>query len=240
MDIIILAGGLGTRLKPVVQDVPKPMAPVGDRPFLQYLFDYLIGQNISDRWLISVGYKYQKIIDYFGDRYRSCHLIYLLENHALGTGGAIKTALSQVTTEHVLILNGDTFFQVDLSEMFHFHLAQNADMTLALKPLVNFNRYHNVLLDENQRVSNFEEKKMKEQGHINGGIYILRKNLLETFQLPETFSFEDDFLKPYVQHLSIYGYISKNYFIDIGIPEDYQKSQIELPSIKLSVPLVHQ
>ncbi|HBL10902.1 MAG TPA: D-glycero-D-manno-heptose 1-phosphate guanosyltransferase [Cyanobacteria bacterium UBA11162] len=235
MDIIILAGGLGTRLRTVVKGLPKPMASVANRPFLEYLFDYLIRQDINNTFIVSVGYEYQKIINHFGDNYKSYHLIYVVEDTPLGTGGGIKLALSQTKTEQVLIINGDTLFNANLPEMINFHFNKDADITLALKPLTNFERYNNIRLDKYYKVMEFQEKQMKEKGYINGGIYILRKKILETFNLPDQFSFEEDFLKPYSNQIKIYGFISSNYFIDIGIPEDYKKSQIQLPLIGTTI-----
>jgi D-glycero-alpha-D-manno-heptose 1-phosphate guanylyltransferase len=231
MDVIILAGGLGTRLRSVITDVPKPMAAIADRPFLVYLLDYLIAQKISNHFILSVGYQYQKIIDYFGNNYQSFPLTYSIEYNSLGTGGGIKLALSHAQTEQVLILNGDTLFNVNLSEMFDCHCQQQAQLTLALKPLNNFERYHNVLRDKQGQLIGFEDKKFQTQGLINGGVYIVNNNLLSRFNLPEKFSFEEDFLKPNLQEINIYGFISTAYFIDIGIPEDYQKSQIEFPEL---------
>ena len=211
--------------------LPKPMASIAERPFLEYLFDYLIAQDIHNTLIVSVGYQHQKIINYFGNRYKSSNLIYAVEDTPLGTGGAIKLALSKTKTEHVFIVNGDTLFNVNLAKMIDFHIQKNADITLALKPLTNFERYNNVLIDRDCQVVEFEEKQRKKEGHINGGIYLIDRNILEQYSLPDKFSFEEDFLKPYAQAVKIYGFISTSYFIDIGIPEDYQKSQIELPLV---------
>ncbi|GBE73771.1 mannose-1-phosphate guanyltransferase [Microcystis aeruginosa NIES-87] len=231
MDVIILAGGLGTRLRSVINSLPKPMAPVADRPFLEYLLDYLISQKITNKFLVSVGYEHQKIIDHFGDQYKEYELNYLIEDTPLGTGGAIQLALNKIQTEQALIVNGDTLFNVNLSEMIDFHRKQQADLTLALKLLKNFDRYNNVIQDHQNKVIKFEEKQFKDKGLINGGIYLIDKNLISQFDLPEKFSFEEDFLKPCLKQIAMYGFVSKNYFIDIGIPEDYQKSQIELPAL---------
>jgi D-glycero-alpha-D-manno-heptose 1-phosphate guanylyltransferase len=231
LDTIVLAGGLGTRLRAVVQDCPKPLAPVANRPFLEYLFDYLISQSICDRCILSVGYEYQKIIDHFADRYKSLPLIYSIEYTSLGTGGGIQLALSQAKSSVVLVTNGDTLFHVDLAAMLNFHEQQGADLTLALRPLENFERYNNVIREETGRLLRFEEKQFKERGLINGGIYLINKNLLAQFNLPEKFSFEEDFLKPYLDKMQVYGFVSSAYFIDIGIPADYQRSQSELPTL---------
>ena len=114
MDVIILAGGLGTRLRSVINTLPKPMAPVADRPFLEYLLDYLISQKITNKFLVSVGYEHQKIIDHFGYKYKEYELTYLIEDTPLGTGGAIRLALNKIETEQALIVNGDNLFNVNL------------------------------------------------------------------------------------------------------------------------------
>jgi len=191
MDVIILAGGLGTRLRSVINTLPKPMAPVADRPFLEYLLDYLISQKITNKFLVSVGYEHQKIIDYFGDQYKEYELTYLIEDTPLGTGGAIRLALNRIETEQALIVNGDTLFNVNLSALINLHNQKKSLITVALKPLTDFDRYNN----------------------------------------PSKFSFEDDFLKVYTEKIPMYGFISDEYFIDIGIPQDYEKSQIELPEL---------
>jgi D-glycero-alpha-D-manno-heptose 1-phosphate guanylyltransferase len=231
MDVIILAGGLGTRLRSVINTLPKPMAPVAERPFLEYLLDYLICQEITDKILISVGYEYQKITDYFGNKYKNCQLNYLIEDTPLGTGGAIQLALNEVQTEQALIVNGDTLFNISLSALIDLHNQKKSLITVALKPLTDFDRYNNVLLDDDQKVIGFESKKYQHKGYINGGIYCVDKKILSSFSLPSKFSFEDDFLKVYTDKISMYGFISDEYFIDIGIPQDYEKSQQELPSL---------
>jgi len=226
MEAIILAGGLGTRLKTVTQSLPKPMAPIGGKPFLEFLLNYLIDQNLC-RVILSVGYKHEKISSYFQNKYKSCEVVYSVENEPLGTGGAIRCALSQAQSKYVLVVNGDTLFHVPLHQMIYFHFEQQSELTLALKPMTNFDRYGNVILS-NTRVISFEEKKHQLQGKINGGIYFLGKEIFENFSLPEKFSFETDFLEYYVNKIRINGFISDGYFIDIGVPEDYEKAQLAL------------
>jgi D-glycero-alpha-D-manno-heptose 1-phosphate guanylyltransferase len=145
----------------------------------------------------------------------------------LGTGGAIRYALRQAKSEHVLIINGDTLFHVPLCQMMSFHLEQQSDLTLALKPMTNFDRYGNVLLS-NTRVTGFEEKKHQAKGNINGGMYCIRKEIFERFDFPKKFSFESDFLESYVSKIRVYGFTVEGYFIDIGIPEDFERAQLEL------------
>jgi len=229
MEVIILAGGLGTRLKDVTQSLPKPMAPIGSKPFLEFLLDYLVSHDVY-KVILSVGYKHEKISSYFGKRYKSCEILYSLEHEPLGTGGAIRYALSQTRLENVVIINGDTFFAVPLHQMMSFHLEHQSDLTLALKPMTNFDRYGNVILSKT-RVIGFEEKKPQSRGQINGGIYCLNKQIFEELSFPKSFSFETTFIEPYVNKVRVHGFTSNEYFIDIGIPEDYQKAQSELESL---------
>ena len=123
MEAIILAGGLGTRLKPLTDTIPKPMVSIGSKPFLTYLLDYLIDEGIH-KVVLSVSYKHEAITSYFGEKYKSVTIEYSIENEPLGTGGAIKYALKKTETENILILNGDTFFRIPLQTMMEFHLSR--------------------------------------------------------------------------------------------------------------------
>jgi len=192
-EAIILAGGLGTRLKESLPDLPKPMAPLGGKPFLYYVLDYLYQSGIK-RGILSVGHMHEDVISYFGKQFKGIQLEYAIESNPLGTGGAIKLALEQVKSAEVGILNGDTFFPVPLREMYDFHRYKNADLTLALKPMHKFDRYGTVELVRD-RVQSFREKTYMEYGLINGGVYIMRKSLLTGNEWPEKFSFEKEFLE---------------------------------------------
>lgn len=225
-EAIILAGGLGTRLQSVVKDIPKPMADINGEPFLKHLLDYLINNGI-ERVILSVGFRYEAIKEYFGNNYKNLELQYAIEEEPLGTGGGIINALNYTRENLVYLINGDTFFNVNLPELFHFHNQSKADFTLALKPMINFDRYGTVEMDKD-RIIKFNEKQYKDKGLINGGIYILNKYLLETLPFAQKFSFEKDFLEKYLNQFFINGCIVDNYFIDIGIPEDYQRAQKEL------------
>jgi D-glycero-alpha-D-manno-heptose 1-phosphate guanylyltransferase len=227
MEAIILAGGLGTRLRPIVSDLPKPMAPIRGKPFLQYIFEYLRIQGIR-KVVLSTGYKHQMIESYFGSQYHEISLVYSQEKEPLGTGGAVKKALENITTNHVFVLNGDTFFNINLEDLYQLHLLLNSDVTLALKPMKNPARY-GIIKTAGDKVLSFNEKSLKKQGTINGGIYVLKKNLFKGISISETFSFEQDFLKKYADSLQFNAYKSDAFFIDIGIPEDYQAAQRKLP-----------
>lgn len=223
-EAIILAGGLGTRLKEVVPDAPKSMALINGRPFLEYQLDYL------DRWglrrvILSVGYGKEKIQDHFGGQYKSLQIAYSVEEEPLGTGGAIITALQHVEGLSVFIFNGDTYFDVNLQRLDDFRRIKEADICLAMRFEIDPARFGMLEFDNNNRIIRFYEKPDGiEEGYINGGVYIVRKDFLLRFGLPEKFSFEKEFLQKYYQTEEIYGMRCFSYFRDIGIPEDYQKA----------------
>jgi D-glycero-alpha-D-manno-heptose 1-phosphate guanylyltransferase len=229
MEAIILAGGFGTRLKSVIADIPKPMAPVQGKPFLEYLLEYLNTAGIG-RVILSVGYKYEVIEEYFGDRYKDVSLAYSIEDSPLGTGGAIKKSFEMAESEELLILNGDTFFKVSLNEFYQHHKECDAHMTLSLKPMRDFERYGTVETRDG-RIVRFIEKQYRESGDINAGVYFAKKGLFDGFNLSEAFSFETDFLEKYLDTLMVYSYGEDSYFIDIGIPEDYERAQKELADV---------
>jgi len=221
-EAIILAGGLGTRLKNVISDIPKPMAPVANQPFLLYIFKYLKQQGI-ERIILSVGYKFEVIDSYFGTNFDGIELVYSIENEPLGTGGGIRLAVEKLKSDTAFIINGDTFFDVDLEAQESLAIKSNCNLCLALKPMRNFDRYGSVEL-KNSSVISFKEKTFIEKGLINGGVYWLQKSLLNIFNYGDKFSFEKDIMEKEVNNGHIRGYISDSYFIDIGIPEDYKQA----------------
>lgn len=225
MEAIILAGGFGTRLQSVVHDVPKPMAPVADKPFLAYLLDQLDRQGCTHA-ILAVGYKKEVIQNFFGSNYKGISLSYSVEDKPLLTGGALKKALKQATEDAVLVLNGDTFFDVDFSKMINSHIQNHSDVTLAVKELYDFSRYGTVIFDDDFRITRFTEKKRCPKGFINGGVYVLNHTLFDDFSL-DKFMMEKDFLERYVDSKIIHAFPCDGYFIDIGIPEDYKKANEE-------------
>ncbi len=227
MEAIILAGGLGTRLRSEVQDVPKSMALIQDRPFVEYLLDYLIDAGVQ-HIIFSIGYKSQIIQDHFSNVYRNCKISYAVETQLLGTGGAIKNAMTEVQDEHVIVLNGDSLFITQLKDQYQTHLDLGADVTLALKPMKNFNRYGTVELTENNRITAFNEKREVDEGLINTGSYIFNVKRFKETAFPEKFSIEREFFETHVVEKHFYAYRSEGYFLDIGIPKDFKKAQYEI------------
>ena len=223
-EVIILAGGLGTRLRSKVAELPKSMAPINGIPFLKYQLNYLAQYEIKTVYL-AVGYLSEVITDFFGDSYQGMEINYVFEKEPLGTGGAILQALNETKTEEILILNGDTLFQIELNDYYKSHQESKADFSMALKPLKNFERYGVVKLNNDNKVIGFEEKQFQKEGIINGGVYILNKSVLDSYSFPHKFSFEREFLDSKFLELNFNGYSSTGYFLDIGIPSDYDQAQ---------------
>lgn len=221
-EAIILAGGLGTRLRPVVSAVPKCMAPVNGIPFIHFIITYLQKEGV-ERFIFSLGYKSEIVIDYVNKTFPALEKEYVVEATPRGTGGAIKLACNKVKNADVIILNGDTLFNINLKNLSEFHHHKKADFTVALKEMRNFSRYGSVVIDKNDLIKAFNEKKYCEKGFINGGVYALNVNSFINENLPENFSFEKDFLEKNTGKKKFYGLECEYYFIDIGIPEDYDR-----------------
>jgi len=226
-EVIILAGGFGTRLQKVVKDVPKPMAEINGRPFLSYLLDYYEKQGV-EHIILSIGYLGKVIRDYFGEKFGKMTLSYALEEKPLGTGGAIIHSLRYAQHDLVMVVNGDTMFKIKFEEVYQFHLKKQSDFTMVIRQVEDVSRYGSVFLSEEGRIVGFAEKNSHSgAGYINGGVYLLNKNLLTTRSFPEKFSIEKDFFEKEYNHYNMFGKVCNGYFIDIGIPEDYQKAQID-------------
>ncbi len=232
MTIIILAGGLGTRLKSVVQDLPKPMAPVNGKPFLVYLLEYVTNFSPTEI-ILSVGYKWETIQAYFGNNHKNIPISYCVEETPLGTGGGIKKAVEMAVNEQVCILNGDTFFEVNLANLQAEHLANHSDLTIAVRKMKKFDRYGTIIFGKAGNITNFAEKQAVTEGYINGGIYFLRKSFLLEKNLPEKFSFETEIMEKGYEENAFFAYQGDEsaYFIDIGIPEDYAKANVYFSQI---------
>jgi D-glycero-alpha-D-manno-heptose 1-phosphate guanylyltransferase len=231
-EAIILAGGLGTRLRDAVPDLPKCMAPVAGQPFLKHVIRYLLSQGI-EKYIFSLGYKHVVIENFLNEEFPTLDFQCSVEDEPLGTGGAIYLACKRTTEKDVLIVNGDTLFKINIEDLAEAHSKFNADCTLALKPMQNFDRYGVVELNNDFSVKNFKEKQFYETGDINGGIYMLHVENFLDLDSPVKFSFEKDYLEKFFSAGKIYGQICDDYFIDIGIPEDYEKAQEELKQIRL-------
>ena len=233
-EAIILAGGLGTRLRSTVPDLPKCMAPVAGRPFLSYVIDYLRMQGI-ERFIFSLGYRWGLIEEFLQKECPTLDYTSIIEEEPLGTGGGIRLAIEKANSNNVLVANGDTLFKIQSKELFQTHIDNGSECTLALKAMHDFDRYGVVEMNDKGRILSFKEKQFYPSGLINGGIYILNKERFLARQLPQKFSFEKDYLEPFCTEAPFYGFVQEGYFIDIGIPEDYQRAQSELKKSPLDL-----
>lgn len=224
---IVLAGGLGTRLRTAVPDLPKCMAPVNGIPFITYVVKYLHSMGIG-HFVFALGYRSEQMISYIEALLPADCFRFSVEDKPLGTGGAVRLACAGEDEQHILVVNGDTLFRADVQELAAFHMQQNALCTMALKPMKSFSRYGAVELDDRNAVMQFREKQYCPEGLINGGVYVLNVPAFMAKELPEQFSFEQDFLEKYSPGGEIYGVKQDAYFIDIGIPEDYTRAGVEL------------
>ncbi|MBQ9473210.1 MAG: nucleotidyltransferase family protein [Bacteroidales bacterium] len=231
MEAIVLAGGFGTRLQHVVSDVPKPMAPVAGRPFVEYLFDQLVHYRF-DHIVLSTGYKHEAIEGRFGTAYRGMELTYAREETPLGTGGGLRNALQFCREETVTVLNGDTLFLVDHESLSEFHRSHGGDLTIVLRQVGDTSRYGSVAVDGDHRIVSFTEKGAAQgAGLINGGIYAVNRRLLLPYPVGQKFSFEKDVLESRYRDIPFYAMPCNGYFIDIGVPDDYRRAQSELQSL---------
>lgn len=214
----------------MVSDVPKPMAPVYGKPFLCYLMDRLIDAGIR-HIVLATGYKHEYIVDFFGTQYRGAEITYSNEDTPLFTGGAICKAARELESEDFVVLNGDTLFDIDLQKLYGFHTRHAANLTIALRQVPDTGRYGSVTCRED-RIEAFHEKAdSKGAGAINGGIYAIHRDWLMSLDLPAKFSFEKELMQPMAGDKAFYGLLFSDYFIDIGVPEDYYRAQEEFRTL---------
>jgi D-glycero-alpha-D-manno-heptose 1-phosphate guanylyltransferase len=228
MEAIVLAGGFGTRLREVVSDVPKPMAPVAGRPFLEILLSMLAKKGFK-RVVLSLGFMSDKIIQHFGDNYQGMRLVYEVEQQPLGTGGAIRAALTQCQADHVFIFNGDTYVDLEVDDLEHLWQHSHCP-AIVVREVPDTERFGRVEMQEG-RVNAFLEKGVSGLGLINAGCYVLPKNALDDFPLGQTFSLETEFFIKQLQHIRFNGFATQGRFIDIGVPDDYALAQTELAGL---------
>jgi D-glycero-alpha-D-manno-heptose 1-phosphate guanylyltransferase len=222
---IVLAGGRGERLQPVVPDLPKPMAPVRGRPFLEYILDRLVDAGLTEV-IISVGYKAEVIEEHFGQAYRSLPIRYSRESYPLGTGGAMALALQGEDSSPALVLNGDTLVDIDYPALMVWYAQTTSLVAIVLRHAPDVSRFGAVVL-VGERVVEFQEKGQQGPGLVNAGVYVVRPEIFFQYGKGERFSFETDVLQSYCRELQPCAFVTAGYFIDIGTPEDYKRAQRE-------------
>ena len=224
---IILAGGLGTRLRNAVPDLPKPMAPISSRPFLEYLLDYWIQQGVS-HFVLSVCYRHEDIVNHFGKSYQGANLEYVVEEIPLGTGGGLILAAERISkSEPFLLLNGDTYFAVDLKVLSDFSSSNDADWCFSLFNTREEGRYMGMEISPQGRITSLKSGTGQPGRLANGGVYLVNPRALvrERFSPGDKVSLEDDIF-PTAMALGqcLMGIEFPGIFIDIGVPEDYHRS----------------
>lgn len=227
-ETIILVGGLGKRLQSVVKDIPKPLADVGGKPFLWYILQKLLQENM-ERIILSAGYKAELVEEFILKYFIEKNIRMIVEKKPLGTGGALKKSITFVNNDFLYLLNGDSFFDISMKkfEEDSFRMGK-FDISIALCEIRNPSRFGIVEINEDNKVFDFKEKVIaKNKNYINTGIYILNKKVFEKKlkNFPEKFSFEKDILENKELELKTIGIPYKANFIDIGIPEDYIRAK---------------
>lgn len=224
---IVLAGGFGTRLRGEVPDLPKPMAPVNGRPFLEHQLDCWLAQGIR-HFILSVGYRREVIMEHFGDAYRGARIDYAVETEPLGTGGGLFGAMKLLDGEETfLLLNGDTFFELDLARLANFHEQRRSDLTFSLFRAGEAGRYMGLQLDAEGRILSLQAGTDDPGRLANGGVYLVSRNSLGAYAPPAggKASLEDDIMPAMMAAGSrIFGLECKGRFIDIGVPHDYRRA----------------
>jgi D-glycero-alpha-D-manno-heptose 1-phosphate guanylyltransferase len=218
---LVLVGGLGTRLRPLMSEIPKPMAPIGGKPFLEYLVRW-VGCSGFDQVVLCAGYRASQIEGYFGRGENfGVKIAYSVESEPLGTWGAIRQAMEQFPGQHFLVVNGDSFLQVELKALLDFHLKKRALATLAVLVVSDRSRFGSIRLASDGRISKFSEKGSEGSGLINGGVYCLSREILRV--APKRAASLEKEVFPAIIQGGLYGMTVQGYFVDIGIPKEYQR-----------------
>ncbi len=227
IDVFILCGGLGKRLRSEVGEFPKVMADVDGRPFLDMLLDYFCSLGFK-RAVLGTGYKAEIIEQYYEQNPPDCELVYSKEEEPLGTGGAVKYVEPHIQSDYFFVLNGDSFCRLDYKKFFDFHHQNDAIASIAVTEVSDQSDYGSITLDAEGKIIAFEEK-IKSSGpkYVNAGIYCFSKKVFDFMPKEDVFSIEKDFF-PSLVSKSFYGFQIKEKFFDIGTPERYHQAKKEL------------
>ncbi|TAN40171.1 MAG: galactokinase [Nitrospirae bacterium] len=223
IDVLILCGGIGSRLKPAVSDRPKPMAEISDRPFLDILIDHVSGFGFS-RFILCTGYMKDSISGYYRNKTAPVEIVFSEEEMALGTGGALRNAEGHIKSRSFIVMNGDSFCPMNYREFTEFHFARKSVISLALSYVSDASEYGIVECDSSFRVTSFSEKGKKKEGLVNTGIYLMERQVLSRIPAGRAYSLEYDLFPSYIGQ-GFYGYTTGEGFIDIGTPERYDKAR---------------
>ncbi len=228
IDVVVLCGGLGTRLQSVMKDCPKSMATINGRPFLDILIENVASYGFC-HFVLCTGHKKDYIKQYYSSKKCSLDITFSEEKKLLGTGGAIKNAKLFVESNPFLVMNGDSVCPLDLSDFLRFHTSTKADISMVLIKSENAGDYGSVVLDDKQRIISFNEKTQKKNGFISGGVYLFNQSILSLIPPDSVYSLEYD-LFPKLTNNKFYGYVFNGDFVDIGTPERYKKAELCIPN----------
>jgi D-glycero-alpha-D-manno-heptose 1-phosphate guanylyltransferase len=217
VDVLILCGGFGNRLRDVVKDKPKCLVPINGKPFIDILLDDYIEQGLN-RFVLCVGHLHEKIIEYLKGRI-NCEIIYSIENNPLGTGGAIKKAIPFIESDNIVIANGDSICTVNYLRLMKYHCGKTSDFTMVLSEDHTRTDAGNVNINRDNRIVGFQEKNTKSRGYINSGIYILHKDCFKQFPNKDQFSLEYDYFPKLFSSVRCFGFPVDSALYDIGTPE---------------------
>lgn len=227
LNVVILAGGFGTRLKNKFPDIPKALVPIQNKPFITYIMDQLDSFGLS-HVTISTGYLSSKIRKRIGNRYKNIQINYSKEEMPLGTGGALKSICFSSPKENVLVLNGDSYLKFNLKNLYKAHTNNNAKVTILLKMKQKRTQFGSVNINKDNQIIEFKEKKEGlKKGLINAGIYLIKSSILKMIPNKTPCSLELDFF-PNIIGRGLYGLESQDFFTDIGTPESYEKANKNL------------
>jgi D-glycero-alpha-D-manno-heptose 1-phosphate guanylyltransferase len=223
INVVILAGGLGTRLQSKILGKQKVLADVKKRPFLEYILEQLYRARFK-KIVLCTGFLGEQVEKTFGKEYKKVKLLYSNEHVSLGTAGALRNALPLLKSDLILVMNGDSFCQIDFESFLQFHLNKKSEVSLVLSKVLNSDRFGRVELGKNYDIIQFKEKKDSKEGYINAGIYLLNKNLIKDIPLDKNISLEKEVFPNWIGK-GFYGYKGSKKFIDIGTPESYSKAE---------------
>ena len=228
MEAIILAGGFGRRLKKVIKDTPKPMAKIGDKPFLEIIINKLNNEGFN-HVVLSLGYLAEQIKSYFGTNYNNLKISYSIEDYPLGTGGAIKKAISKIKNDYFYVFNGDSYLNLNIKNLDNFYHKFKKNIIVG-KEVWDVERF-GLIVSEEGVIKKFNEKKSSGHGIINTGCYLFKSNIIKQFPDLVNFSLENEAFPYLIKKENILLYLVNGEFIDIGTPEDYEKAQTLLKDL---------
>lgn len=223
MDAVILCGGKGTRLKSVVPDLPKPMAALNDKPFLELLLDYAAGFGFK-RFILAAGYRGDVIEKHFSGAFPGLEIAVSRETEPLDTAGAVKNAASLIRTPQFLVMNGDSICRIDLRAFMDFHFSRRGRASVAVAKVADAGSFGSIVKDAGDRILSFREKVPAGAGYVNAGIYILDKTVLDAVPPGARYSMERELLPALISGGEVYGYETESRLFDIGTPEGYREA----------------